>query len=302
MGAMSQPSVSPTGPVRTAVVTGDFDDRAEQRVPGAAGTEGFRVHDSAGLDPVPLVLEGIGGQFGADRCGRPAQDGGPVHGHAPHMHLSQRAQQPGRAAVTAAQRPGHHRRRRIRAAPGILHGLGDRRGQHRMRGDLDEDPVSRGGQDAGPSPYDALLASLGACSAITLRMYAERKQLTIRSLSIDLSFHREAERGVIQRVVHLDADLTPEQRARFADIMQRCCQSEPHDVCIGEFDIHGECDGYSRHQQAVLERPFMIAAHVVKPRVNTVLLDPVDDLQSGVLGIRNEAPPDAGDRCQLGLS
>ena len=85
---------------------------------------------------------------------------------------------------------------------------------------LDE-PASRGGADAGPSPYEALLASLGACSAITLRMYADRKQLTIRSLEINLSFHKEGDRGVIRRIVHLDADLTPEQRARFADIIER---------------------------------------------------------------------------------
>jgi putative redox protein len=91
-------------------------------------------------------------------------------------------------------------------------------GRHTLT--LDE-PVARGGQDAGVSPYDAVLAGLGACSAITLRMYAERKQLAIRSLSIELSFHREADRGVIQRVVHLDAELTPEQRARFADIVER---------------------------------------------------------------------------------
>ena len=85
---------------------------------------------------------------------------------------------------------------------------------------LDE-PTSRGGADAGPSPYETLLASLGACSAITLRMYADRKQLAIRSLEVELSFHREGERNVIQRVVRLDADLTPEQRARFADIVER---------------------------------------------------------------------------------
>lgn len=84
-----------------------------------------------------------------------------------------------------------------------------------------DEPVARGGQDAGPSPYETLLASLGACSAITLRMYADRKQVTLRSLAVELSFHREGERNVIQRVVHLDADLTPEQRARFADIIER---------------------------------------------------------------------------------
>lgn len=91
-------------------------------------------------------------------------------------------------------------------------------GRHTLTAD---EPESRGGRDAGPAPYDLLLAGLGACSAITLKMYAERKQLTLRSLEIDLSFHREGERGVIERVVRLDADLTPEQRARFADIIER---------------------------------------------------------------------------------
>ncbi len=84
-----------------------------------------------------------------------------------------------------------------------------------------DEPMSHGGRDAGPAPYDLVLAGLGACSAITLRMYADRKQLKIRSLEIELSFHKEGDRSVIKRVVHLDADLTPEQRARFADIIER---------------------------------------------------------------------------------
>ena len=91
-------------------------------------------------------------------------------------------------------------------------------GQHKL---IADEPADRGGRDAGPTPYDLLLASLGACSAITLRMYAERKQLTIRSLEVDLSFHRDGERNLIRRIVRLDADLTPEQRARFADIIER---------------------------------------------------------------------------------
>ena len=91
-------------------------------------------------------------------------------------------------------------------------------GRHTLTAD---EPASRGGGDAGPAPYDLVLAGLGACSAITLRMYADRKQLTLRSLQIELSFHKEADRSVIRRIVHLDADLTPEQRARFADIIER---------------------------------------------------------------------------------
>ena len=69
-------------------------------------------------------------------------------------------------------------------------------GRHTLTAD---EPETRGGRDAGPAPYDLLLAGLGSCSAITLRMYAERKQLTIRSLEVDLSFHREGERGIIER-------------------------------------------------------------------------------------------------------
>jgi putative redox protein len=91
-------------------------------------------------------------------------------------------------------------------------------GRHQL---IADEPADHGGRDAGPSPYDLVLAGLGACSAITLRMYADRKQLTIRSLEINLSFHKEGERHVIRRIVHLDADLTPEQRARFADIIER---------------------------------------------------------------------------------
>jgi putative redox protein len=91
-------------------------------------------------------------------------------------------------------------------------------GRHTLVAD---EPTSRGGADAGPAPYDLLLASLGACSTITLRMYADRKQIALRSLEVELSLHKEGERIIIRRLVRLDADLTPEQRARFADIVER---------------------------------------------------------------------------------
>jgi hypothetical protein len=71
----------------------------------------------------------------------------------------------------------------------------------------------------------------------------------------------------------------------FADVMKGCCQSEPLHIRTGEADIQREADGHSGYQQAMLERAFMIAAHVVKPRAKSVLRDAIDDLRCGLLGV-----------------
>ena len=61
----------------------------------------------------------------------------------------------------------------------------------------------------------------------------------------------------------------------FADVMEGCRDPEPLDVRLGEADLQGECDSYSRDQQAMLERSFMIAADIVKPAAEPVFLDAV---------------------------
>ena len=60
-------------------------------------------------------------------------------------------------------------------------------GGHRLTGD---EPARNGGQDAGPAPYDFLLAGLGSCTAITLRMYADRKQWPMEAVRVDLHLAR----------------------------------------------------------------------------------------------------------------
>jgi putative redox protein len=85
-----------------------------------------------------------------------------------------------------------------------------------------DEPPSNGGKDVGADPYELLLASLGACTAITLRMYADRKQWDVGSITVDLHFKRDAQRTEkVERTLHLAGDLSEEQLARIADIAER---------------------------------------------------------------------------------
>ena len=84
----------------------------------------------------------------------------------------------------------------------------------------DEGP-DLGGKDAGPAPYDLLTSALGACTAITLRMYAERKQWPVTSVQADIHFTRNADQvASIDRVLHI-AGADAEQKKRMAEIAER---------------------------------------------------------------------------------
>ena len=84
----------------------------------------------------------------------------------------------------------------------------------------DEGPAL-GGKDTGAAPHELLCAALGACTAITLRMYAERKGWPLAAAHIDVLFRLEGEKRTMTRRLRLEGELDEAQRARLADIAER---------------------------------------------------------------------------------
>ena len=106
-----------------------------------------------------------------------------------------------------------------------------RAGRHNLVAD---EPVAVGGNDAGPGPYDYLLAALGACTSMTMRLYAERKGINAERFSIRLSHRRiyaedcadcdtkEGNIGEITRDITIEGDVSEAARSRLMEIADRC--------------------------------------------------------------------------------
>jgi putative redox protein len=104
-------------------------------------------------------------------------------------------------------------------------------GKHRLAAD---EPVSAGGGDAGPDPYDYLLASLGVCTSMTVGLYARRKQFPLENITVSLRHSRiyaedceecETKEGMLDRIdveIDLTGPLSTEQHAKLMEIAAKC--------------------------------------------------------------------------------
>ncbi|NEO88651.1 MAG: OsmC family protein [Spirulina sp. SIO3F2] len=85
-----------------------------------------------------------------------------------------------------------------------------------------DEPPSIGGDDTGPAPYEWILAGLGSCKAITLKMYAERKGWHLESVSVDVTYDSAIDPDTIHTQLTLEGELDKAQRERLREISDRC--------------------------------------------------------------------------------
>lgn len=90
---------------------------------------------------------------------------------------------------------------------------------------LADEPTTVGGLGSGPKPHDLLAAGLGACTVMTLRMYARQKEIPLDHVKVRITHSRRKDiepTSLFTRLIHLEGNLTDDQRQRLLEIAERC--------------------------------------------------------------------------------
>lgn len=107
-------------------------------------------------------------------------------------------------------------------------------GKHRLLTDVSE---ALGGEDTGPEPHDLLAAALGACTALTVTMYAKRKQMDLQDIDVRIEHTQQEGVYVFTRRIRYVGNLTEAEQARLTEIAGKC---PVHKTLMGQMRIHTE--------------------------------------------------------------
>ena len=101
---------------------------------------------------------------------------------------------------------------------------------------LSDEPVEKGGADAGPAPDELLEAALASCTAVTLRMYAERKKWPVAEIEVTVTLERIEKKTVFTKSIRVNAEIDDTQKQRLLEIAELCPVSR---TLRGEVEIKG---------------------------------------------------------------
>jgi putative redox protein len=104
-------------------------------------------------------------------------------------------------------------------------------GRHHLVAD---EPVANGGEDAGPNPFDYLATALGACTALTLRMYSQHKQWPLENAVVTVKLDKTDAGVLFDRALELVGPLDEAQRTRLLRVAESC---PVHKVLTGKIEI-----------------------------------------------------------------